>query len=376
MSAKKCLCPKDHTKIKNAVDKNKPMSMPKQKMAEKQEKMFSDLNKNPNFQKSLAGLNKSKTVTAIQEQYAQNGVIVTRSKIKKMMNNGVTVIKPSTIKPSSIPKAKSTKGSTTSAFQTVSMDLTPPIRRVVPPISKVTPISRMPSEKGAARFISTKNQKTYDKYYDEFMNDGKLLTTKQFKDKWDSTMSSEMRTAVRSWKVGTDKVSVIGLKKKAEKLEIGNLKTIIRKNYSASDLKKIINAEKAIGDDAYIKMRALSQSYFDKTGVRKVTLYRGTDGKTGKKLAKQIKEMQKSGKKTTIIHDNSLSGYTADAQTADGFGPYRGGITVRVKFDSKDVLLPHDLWPKSKFADESEFMCIGGNRTVSLKDIALKAGQW
>lgn len=379
MSVKQCLTSGDHTKIKNAVSKNKPMSMAKQKMAEKQEKMFYDLSKDSGFQKEISGLKKMDKITAIQKKYTQNGVQITRQKINKMMKNGVTIVKPS---PIVMPKAVPIKGSLTSTFQTVPMTIVPPISKAASAIPKAvlktTPTFKMPSplEKGAARFIDSKNQKLYDKYYSEFMHDSKLLTTRQFRDKWDSTMSDKMHTAVRSWKLSPGKVPAVGLKMKAEKLEMGNLKTVIKKGTKKSRLKEMIDAEKAMSDDMYIKMRALGQSYFDKTGVRKITLYRGTDGKTGKKLAKQVEKMQKSGEKTTIIRDNALSGYTSDPQTADGFGPYRGGITVRVKFDSRDVLLPHDLWPESRFADEFEFMCIGGNRTVNLKDISLEAGQW
>jgi hypothetical protein len=101
MSVKQYLTSGDHTKIKEAIDKNKPMSMEKQKMVEKQERMFYDLNKDVDFQKEISGLKRMGKTVAIQKKYVQNGVNITKREIDKMMKNGVTIVKLSSI---SMPK--------------------------------------------------------------------------------------------------------------------------------------------------------------------------------------------------------------------------------------------------------------------------------
>lgn len=365
MSVKKCLCPKDHANIKNAVDKNKPMSMEKQKLAEKQERIFYDLNKNPDFQKSLVGLNKSKTVTAFQGQYAQNGVDVTRVKIKKMIANGVTVIKPS-----SIPMPKPTK------VAVVIPKLPPKIvsvpKEVIP---KVVP-SKLP--KKGVQFADSENQQIYDNLYNEFMADPKLKTIEDFAAKVEKTVSLPIRKAASNWRIDSRRSWPSALKVKAEKIETANLKTLFGTNTSKKKAAKIISFEKEMNNKDYLQMRALNQAYFDKNKIKKVELYRGTGGRSGKGLASKFRKVKK-GDSFTIV-DNSLTGYTSDISVASTFGPKHGGIGSKVVFDSKDIVIHSDLWPKDilgkrKYDEEEEFICIGGIRKIEWKDIFLDI-QW
>lgn len=106
MAMKSCLTSGDIAKTEAAMKKHKPVSAEKQKLIEKQEKLFYALDKDSEFQKSIAGMNKKNRTTAIQERYTANGIKITKRKIKKMMKDGVTVSKlPPIVMPKSpLPK--------------------------------------------------------------------------------------------------------------------------------------------------------------------------------------------------------------------------------------------------------------------------------
>lgn len=369
MAIKSCLTGGDKAQINNALKKNKPVSAEQQKLVEKQEKMFTSLDKD--FNKSIAGMKRMDKITAIQKKFSGNGVNITRQKINKMMKGEFTVSKPGVaISPKTIPITKA-----------------PPIE--VPPVTKM-PIVKAPPKglveteapplipkSDSVQFLDSKNQALYNKHYNEFMQDAKLATKVNFQSKWKSTMPGSMHKAVKDWKIDTARKSAVGLKMKAEKLEVGGLKTVVRKGLSKKRMLEFADAERTISDNAYVKMRALSQAYFDKMGIKNITLYRGTDGKTGKKIASQLKSMVAKGEKGMItITDNALTGYTSHSRIADRFGPYQGGVTVKVKFRANEVLLPYDLWPQTSHITEYESMCIGGRRSINLKDISYVKEHW
>lgn len=93
MKPKSCLTPGDIASTKATIKAHHPVSSSKQKIVEKQEKMFYALDKDVGFQKSIAGMNRVDKVTAIQKKYADNGVKIARKKVNQMIRNGVTVAK-------------------------------------------------------------------------------------------------------------------------------------------------------------------------------------------------------------------------------------------------------------------------------------------
>lgn len=97
MVIKSYLTSDDNAQIENSLKKNKPVPVKKQKLQEKQERMFTSLDKD--FNESIVGLGNQDKIIAIQKKFAGNGVNVSQLKIDKMMVGEFTVVKPGAISP-------------------------------------------------------------------------------------------------------------------------------------------------------------------------------------------------------------------------------------------------------------------------------------
>jgi len=67
-------------------------------------------------------------------------------------------------------------------------------------------------------------------------------------------------------------------------------------------------------------------------------LYRGTDGSTGKYIAKAIRQARAKGLTEVLIDDSSLVGYTSDVGVARSFGTRHGGINVELQVKKEPKL--------------------------------------
>lgn len=93
MVVRSSLTKSDIAKSEAVIKEYKPATQSKQKLIEKQEKMFYALSKDDEFQKSIIGLETKDRTTTIQKKYSGNGVKITRRKVRQMMEGGVTIAK-------------------------------------------------------------------------------------------------------------------------------------------------------------------------------------------------------------------------------------------------------------------------------------------
>lgn len=347
MAIKKCLMKGEMTKVNKAVDKRKPATRKDQRLAKKQEDLFGDM-----FVKMEAtvGPKLSKEpfadiALAMKKKMKIKGVKTSQAKVNRMLKRKIK------------PKGK----------------IKPPKK-----ISKISKEERV-------TFYRGKDQKIYDKYYSKYMDDPKLRTKKDFRIKWRDDVSKDIQSATTDWKLSSTRPGPTGLKMKAENMEMGiDVKTRLRRGYSPENRRLALQFGNRIKNEDYLKTRALHQAYMNKNNIKEVTLYRGVGGKTGVRLAKEIKRLDIGS--TVTINQNSLVGYTSKQTVADSFGVMEGGVTLKIKVKSAGIVLHDDLW-WDLFGDvykimedmgldglngEKEFMCLGKKLTLKIKDVVIK----
>jgi hypothetical protein len=245
------------------------------------------------------------------------------------------------------------------------------------------PKPKPPEIKGP--FKTQKHNKQYQKYYQEYMDQasehiiiGPSATLKEAENKkkalqsifgreyMESSKLKPIRDAASDWQGSTHRARPTALKYKAQTLEKKRTQFFTRRNRSKSD---IIEWTKEIPDESYLRMKALNQVYYDALGIKKVTLYRGTDGGTGRKLAKDIKVAKEAGEDTVFIREPSLIGYTTSKSIAKSFGPDSRGISVSRRVDTKDIFISDDVWRSWKLKNDSyprerEFILLGSPKTA------------
>ncbi len=127
-------------------------------------------------------------------------------------------------------------------------------------------------------------------------------------------------------------------------------------------------AAKNISDADYLRLRAINQAYMEHVGVDEVTLYRGTDGKEGEKIAAALRKT--SHKKATLM-DAPIAGYTPKKSVADDFGFDVDGVTVKRTVRRSDIIIHEDLLAgvTRGFRYEREMMVSGGKLEHDIKDM-------
>lgn len=362
MSVKRCLTKGEMTKVNKAVDKRKPATRQKQRLAGKQEELFGKIIANKSFMNKVNKLKTKKLrIDTIHAEFkrigSKIGVDASRAKLKRMFQEGLE-----------IPKVK----------------VKPKISKIPKPVIKPEIPKVIPKVKGV-KFNNIKSQKIYDKHYNEFMADPKLKTKKDFKKEWKKIVAKDIKKSTTEWKFASTNPAPSGLKIKAENMEKGiEVPTRLGQKVKRSAFK----FANKIKEQDYLETRALHQAYMDKKGIKEITLYRGVGGETGVKIAKDIKKL-KSGSSVTI-NQNSLVGYSSDYKVADSFGAAEGGITIRMKVKVTDIVLHDDLWGDlfGKVVDimddwgldgldgEKEFMCLGKKMIIKAEDITAKRFEW
>ena len=119
----------------------------------------------------------------------------------------------------------------------------------------------------------------------------------------------------------------------------------------------------------YIRIRALNQAYLDFKGIKKIKLYRGTDGREGKRFREILEELKRRGEEFRYpVVDNTVAGYTDDINIAHRYGAKVGGITVEYEFDGYDVIIHRDFLSglTGELYEEGEYIMKGLSRELSL----------
>lgn len=189
-----------------------------------------------------------------------------------------------------------------------------------------------------------------------------MLAVDIFRD----TIKPSTQSVLNGWKFDTNSVEGMVLRYQAAKLE-NDAKKIVWKN---SDIEKIVKAayNATLPKKEYLKIRAFSQAYMSLEKITSTRLYRGTNGKTGKAIVADIKELPQTTKSVNI-QDRVVAGYSLDSSYASYFGSRRGGFNIRQDISSKDIILHNVFIEGGALKGEQENIIFSGMRKVSIKDI-------
>ena len=262
------------------------------------------------------------------------------------------------------------------------------------PIEPVEPIEEWRNDPIASNLINQEHGKIYydaKKEYSEKLTeliepeilktrsaDFEKLVVRNIDDKLldfigEDTSLSKMELFGDEWQKDTALDIPMKLKIKAFEMEKNLPKVVyesgLSKNNYSNDLYSVM-----FTDEDYLKIRAFNQAYMEILEQDVYTLYRGTDGKTGKKIRNYIiEESNKTEVKRTKWHmtDSALTGYTSNIKTANSFGANVGGVTVRLEVNKADIIIHKDLISgiTRKHYGEKEFIVRGIDRPVDIKDI-------
>ena len=174
------------------------------------------------------------------------------------------------------------------------------------------------------------------------------------------------------WQKDTNGNFVILFKYRASQLEEGMNRLIIPE----SVLKDIHSVKRLASEYGnmfteldYIRIRALNQAYLDFKGIKKIKLYRGTDGREGKRFREILEELKRRGEEFRYpVVDNTVAGYTDDINIAHRYGAKVGGITVEYEFDSYDVIIHRDFLSglTGDLYEEGEYIMKGLSKELGL----------
>lgn len=183
----------------------------------------------------------------------------------------------------------------------------------------------------------------------------------------------EMNKVFYGWKTSTVTRKASSLKVFVEKIEKAKIKAWVLDGHSLESLEKL-HTDKF--KDQYLRLRALQQAKFKQDGIKKLRLYRGTDGtRTGPRMKREIidicdklREAGKEWKKQDIEYiENSLIGYSRSRKIADEFGKNVGGITVSRSVPVEDIVIDWDeIFSHLKDAREKEVIILGRKQKIKL----------
>ncbi|MBW1723509.1 MAG: minor capsid protein [Deltaproteobacteria bacterium] len=180
---------------------------------------------------------------------------------------------------------------------------------------------------------------------------------------------------VEDWQRSTHHDVPMAFKLRAERIEKDVGETLFRFASESSKEALMERLDDLMPETAYLKFRALNQAYMEMIGLKRATLYRGTDGRTGER----IREALLGARRRTRwkMKDNSLAGYTSREQMAREFGSGMDGVDIRRVFPRKDIVVHKDFVSglTRGYVDEEEWIVKGvSNKYVSLKDMRFLRG--
>jgi len=181
-----------------------------------------------------------------------------------------------------------------------------------------------------------------------------------------------MRKVGEMWQEDSSCPAAVAFRMRAETLE-KTPRLLFPKTVTREELERIV--DEVLSVDDYLRVRAFNQAYMEVINQGEIILYRGTDGKTGKKIRDAL---IKGGRKRLRYRmvDNSLVGYTDDLSIADHFGAKgeEDGVTIRRRFIREEIVIHRDLLScvTGKYLSEREWIIVGIDDTLSVvKDMRL-----
>jgi len=243
------------------------------------------------------------------------------------------------------------------------------------PVKKVEPqkVIPLPKRGGKEIFSNAGDQKRYNEYkeyYDDLFSDYLAGSNKNefiksiktyIESESDSGKIGKVVRGLRVWKASTNGPHATALKIIAHKIE--NVDTQFLKKASDYNIEQAIDLIDPDFKNQYIRYRALTQSYYDTIGVKKVKLYRGTGGHAGRKLSERWTSSARRGATKFDIEETSLTGYSGSKQEALGWGQNNGGVTVELDVDTKDIFASYDIWTRGGAMDELEYIKVTPKKT-------------
>lgn len=232
-------------------------------------------------------------------------------------------------------------------------------------------------------FKKPSHQKLYD---NEFAKYRRLKLTEDQIAREIKQQCPQISKAASSWQGTTQNYEPSALKLKAELLEADpKVKWIASKSGGMAEgasAKRVARMAKDMPEEEYIKLRAITQEYYDRKGIKTVRLSRGTSGDyTGPAFKKKVNAAKEKvsedqwGTSFVELKEPSLNGWSTNYGTAESFGIGRGGITVTTEIPVKDIILSDELWAKTSHISEREWIILRRtNQKYPLKDIKSRYG--
>lgn len=247
------------------------------------------------------------------------------------------------------------------------------------PVSAVRKVPRkLPVTQGQRLFKSKADADLYDKYFEEYSKE--KLTDKKIYNLVHDDLERVFR-ALYEWKSSTNRFEPVTLKYLAQKIEKKGSKAWLGRlnKFDLEQMEKILNIDKdAKFREQYIRIRALQQAKFKQDKIKKITLYRGTNGdKSGPAFRRRVLDAIEDAKKRGVdwkeelveIEENSLVGYTRDRLIGRKFS--WKGVNAKIEVDAEDILFDVDS-PilRASYEGEQEVIILGGKRKLKIKDLS------
>lgn len=211
-------------------------------------------------------------------------------------------------------------------------------------------------KKGKVKF-ETETQKEYEKLKEKYSalfdeNPDFLEDTGKLYETVNNDYPTILRT-MQSWQGDTNSSGPMGFRIKALQMEGKNVDDMVWRNEALKN--DATKAADKITDAEYLSMRALNQAYMEKSGITKVELFRGTDGRTGESMANQ---MAIDRMDTIDVKDRPVGGYTDAPDVADNFGFSKDGVSMRVGVAREDIIIHKGLFSgvTNQFKAEHEYI--------------------
>jgi len=249
-------------------------------------------------------------------------------------------------------------------------------KAVIPKVPKAPKIPKKPN----ALFKNIDHEDMYDDFYKNYRI--RKLTKTEIKDEI-RAQCPELMDILQTWQGSTQGKAPSALKLKAELMEArDDLKFFTRKG-TTYDMSQLLKDANAISDEEYIRIRALTQEYYDRTNKKGfVKLSRGTDGQNSgpafRNKVNYTKSQYDRDQWPNIeveLREPAINGWSTGSGTANSFGLNGGGITTTTKIPTKDIFISDELWPKWSYKGEREWLIFRSESQVyPLSDIRSQFG--
>ncbi len=239
--------------------------------------------------------------------------------------------------------------------------------------SELAPTLQTSAAVGGVRFRNPDYQRLYDDLVEKYKGKDASALRDLFRLECPNCL-----TVLHDWRGSTQGLYPSAFKMKAELLEARNLHTYSKRGISREEIRKdpaLKAADDSIPDEEYVRVRAMTQAYYQTTRKKKtVKLHRGTGGGTGAELRRQAWELKRNNpetwsRMTMQIEQNSVTGWSSNKNVALGFG--RGGIVEHAEIPVEDIIAAHETWPKNSYMNEKEYLVISDRyKTVPLGEVS------